>query len=267
MSRIQNILEKAERDGAVHRLHVAGDSAAPAAFAVDTLQIDEPPVETTAGTSEYRVVSGAHVSQRVTAALSNGPAAEQYRALRTRIMHADNGAAVNVLLVTSPGRGEGKSLTAANLALAMAQEYQRRICLVDTNLRAPQVHGLFGIPEEPGLTDVLAGHATLDDAVVMLDEPRIAILPAGSGVAHPAELLGTTIMRRALDTLRRRFDCVVMDAPSAVPLADVRILAPLVDGVVVVVRAGVTAKPAVHDAIAALDPGKVLGIVLNDAVA
>jgi len=191
--------------------------------------------------------------------------AEQYRALRTRILHADNGSAVRVVLVTSPGRSEGRSLTVANLGLAMAQEYQRRICVVDADLRNPQQHRLFGIPEGPGLADVLAGRASLDEACATLEEHHITVLPAGTTPAHPAELLGTTTMRRTIEALRSRFDCVIVDGPGAIPLADVGILTPLVDSVLMVVRAGLTSKPAIHDAIATMDGGKLLGMVLNDA--
>ncbi|PYR14236.1 MAG: capsular biosynthesis protein [Acidobacteria bacterium] len=192
-------------------------------------------------------------------------AAEQYRALRTRIAHTETGGAVNVVLVTSPGRGDGKSLTAANLGLAMAQEYQQRICVVDADLRASLQQRLFGLAEGVGLSDVLTGRAALEEALVTVEEHHITVLPAGSPSAHPAELLGTTAMRRVIESLRSRFDRVIIDSPAATPLADVSILAPLVDSVILVVRAGMTSKPAIHDAIGAIDAGKLLGIVLNEA--
>ena len=98
-----------------------------------------------------------HLAPTLVAAIApDAVAAEQYRALRTRVVHSDNGSPVHMLLVTSPGRGEGKSVTAANLALTMAQEYQQRICVVDANLRHPQLHRLFDIPEAPGLGDARA---------------------------------------------------------------------------------------------------------------
>ena len=99
----------------------------------------------------------------------------------------------------------------------------------------------------------------------MLDEHHITVLPAGDPAAHPAELLGTVTMRRMLDSLRSQFDRVVIDAPAAAPLADIGILTPLVDSVMLVVRAGITPKPAIQDAIAAIDHGKLLGVVLNEA--
>ena len=188
------------------------------------------------------------------------------RALRTRVVHADNGTPVHVLLVTSPGRGEGKSVTAANLALTMAQEYQQRICVVDANLRHPQLHRLFDISEAPGLADVLLGRASLEDSLVAIEDHHITALPAGDPAAHPAELLGTVAMRRLLESLRSQFDRIVIDAPAAAPLADIGILTPLVDSVMLVVRAGITSKPAIQDAVAAVDHGKLLGVVLNEAL-
>jgi protein-tyrosine kinase len=280
MSRIQNILDKADREGVIRRVRTVADAGPAAAVVEDTATLDVEPAFVTRrvaipgeapeepdvpAPSPIRVVQGARLHPRlVAAAASSGVAAEQYRALRTRIVNADHRSS-NVVLVTSPGRGEGKSVTASNLALAMAQEYQRRACIVDADLRSPEIAKLFGIPEGPGLSDVLLGTATLEEALVTIEEYQITVLPAGRAATHPAELLGTTTMRRTLEVLRSQFDRVVIDTPSANPLADVGILTPLVDSVVLVVRAGVTETPAIHDALAAIDESKLLGIVLNEA--
>ena len=275
MSRIQNILDKAEREGSVRRVHAvaAGGFAAvadsPTTFITPQASagpeaVPAAPVAPAPG----RVVSNTRLHPHlIMAADDGGVAAEQYRALRTRVLHADNGAPVNVVLVTSPGRADGKSLTVANLGLTMAQEQQRRICVVDADFRQPRQDQLFGLPAAPGLADVLACDAALDDALVALEEYQITVLPAGTISARPAELLGTSAMRRTIEALRSRFDCILIDAPAAIPLADVGILTPLVDSIVMVVRAGMTSKPAIHDAIASIDGGKLLGIVLNEAVA
>jgi capsular exopolysaccharide synthesis family protein len=280
MSRIEQILEKAEREGTVRRVQtiesagaMAGVAArletpAPAAPALIVETIAANAAAPAPAATSGRVVERTVIEPRLIAATtSTATAAEQYRALRTRILHADTGSAINAILVSSPGRSEGRTLTAANLALTMAQEYQRRICLVDADLRHPQVHRLFGIPQGPGLADVLAGEATLEDGLVTIEGLQMTILPAGHRPERPAELLGTTAMRRTLDGLRSQFDRVVVDAPAVLPLADVGILAPLVDGVLLVVRAGATSKPAIHDAIGAIDGSRLLGIVLNEAMA
>ena len=272
MSRIQHILEKAEREGSVLRMRSMTE-AAPLAFeqspAMAPQVFDEPLViepSAAPALTPGRTVRDTELDPHLVAALEPGAAAaEQYRALRTRLLHADHAAYGNVILVTSPGRREGKTLTAANLALTMAQDFQRRICIVDADLRHSRLHTLFGLSEAPGLADVLDGRATLSDALTLVEDQQITMLPAGRASAHPAELLGSSAMRQTLETLRSQFDRVIIDAPPTGPLADLGILAPLADRIVLVVRAGVTMKPAIQDAVAGIGATQLLGVVLNDA--
>ena len=173
-------------------------------------------------------------------------AAEQYRSLRTRIKRAENGRAVRAIVVTSPNKGDGKSLTAANLALTMAQEFQQRVLLIDADLRRPSVHRLFGIPEAPGLVDVLIGAAELSQARVGLPEHHLTLLPTGSvrdpprrssrvgddapRARHTPHTLRSHPHRHAAGRSARRL-------PSS---------RAMVDGVLMIVRAGVTPKPAIE---------------------
>jgi capsular exopolysaccharide synthesis family protein len=271
MSRIQQILEKAEREGGVLRMRSMTEPASdPRPF--DTPAVAEAVHEEIAAEpgapapAPGRSVRGVQLDPILVASRDPGaPAAEQYRALRTRVGQSDHTAPVNVILVTSPGRREGKSLTAANLGLTMAQDFQRRICIVDADLRHSRLHKLFGLSDGPGLADVLAGRSTLAESLIGLEDQQITILPSGHPPAHPAELIGSSAMRRTIQTLRSYFDRVIIDAPPAAPLADIGILAPLVDRVVLVVRAGVTTKPAIQEAVDTIGPAKLLGVVLNDA--
>jgi polysaccharide biosynthesis transport protein len=277
MSRIHDILTKAERDGTVRRTHTAvAPEAAPSSVApvsVTAAVLDErstpPAVPRSRTVAEPaprapRVVEAGHLSPVLVAALApHDVAAEQYRTLRTRIVFSEDGQPRRVLLVTSPGEGDGKSVTAANLALTMAQEFNRRIILVDGDLRRPGVHDLMGLPPAPGLADVLTGTVELDDAIVDLPDLNLSVLPAGLTPERPAELLGSTAMRRTLDALRTRFDRVVVDMPPVVPLADVGVLAPQVDGVLLVVRAGSTKKPQIERALSVFDASRMVGLVLN----
>jgi capsular exopolysaccharide synthesis family protein len=275
MSRIhiQHALEKADREGGVLRMRSMTEPASTAALAFEAPAAPAPDdgheemaAEAAAAPMPGRTVSGSKLDPILVAALDPGtPAAEQYRALRTRVAHAEHGAPVNVILITSPGRREGKSLTAANLGLTMAQDFQRRICVVDADLRHSRLHTLFGLSDTPGLADVLAGRATLSDALTGLEDRQITVLPAGKLTARPAELLGSSAMRRTIQTLRAQFDRVIIDAPPTAPLADIGILTPLVDSVVLVVRAGVTTKPTIQDAVTTIGLAKLLGVVLNDA--
>ena len=212
-----------------------------------------------------RPVFGSQLDRDLVAALAPfSPAAEQYRSLRTRLAQIESTGARRVILVTSPGDGDGKTVTAANLALTMAQEFQRQVLLVDGDLRNARLHECLGIPREPGLADILAGDVSLDDALVSLSEYRVLALPAGKPHGRPAELLGSEPMRRLLEGLARRFDRVVVDSTAA-HFADAGVLEPMVDGVLLVVRAGRTARPSIARALGLVPRTKLLGMVLNDS--
>jgi len=276
MSRIQDILKKAERDGTVQRTRALGPDAPPtpaASAAASTIALPaawtpaarEARETDTAPPAAARSVSGTLDPRLVAAFAPQSLAAEQYRSLRTRIKASENGHVFRSVIITSPNKGDGKSLTAANLALTMAQEFHQRVLLVDADLRRPSIHHLFGINETPGLTDVLMGGSTIENALVDIPEHHLTVLPSGLVPVHPAELLGSAGMRRVIDTLRTRYDRVILDMPPVAPLADVSIAAGLVDGIVMIVRAGVTPKPAIERALSGLEMSKVVGLVLNDA--
>jgi capsular exopolysaccharide synthesis family protein len=212
-----------------------------------------------------RPVFGSQLDRDLVAALAPfSPAAEQYRSLRTRIAQIESTGARRVILVTSPGDGDGKTVTAANLALTMAQEFQRQVLLVDADLRDARLHECLGIPREPGLADVLAGDVSLDDALVSLSEYRVLALPAGKPHGRPAELLGSEPMRRLIEGLARRFDRVVIDSTAA-HFADAGVVEPMVDGVLLVVRAGRTGRPSIARALGLVPRTKLLGLILNDS--
>jgi capsular exopolysaccharide synthesis family protein len=271
MSRIQHILDKAERDGGLQRMRPIADARSAAIGAPDDGEIPLLGPDLIGGRAHTMLEPGRSVRDTridpllVVALAPDAPSSEQYRALRMRVSHADDGSPAHVLLVTSPGRREGKTLTAANLALTMARDHQRRICIVDADFRYPRMHRLFGLADGPGLADVLTGRFAMPDALTLIEDQQITLLPAGHASAHPGELLGGPRMREVIDTLRSHFDGVVIDAPAAAPLADLGLLAPLADRVVLVVRAGQTTKPAIQEAVAAIGAERLLGIVLNDS--
>ena len=288
MSRIQNILDKAEREGAAlrtSRLDAPATATVPITIEIPTpvATLPEPPAPIVPGGSgpahahAHAAASSSsaadtleHFTARLNPLLIAGLApkslaAEQYRQLRTRLSHAEGATALRTILVTSPQKSEGKSITAANLALTMAQELQRRVVLVEADLRKPSLQQMFGLPAGPGLAEFLAGACELRDAMKFLPDHNLTVMPAGAMPTNPAELLGSTAMRRLLDQLRSRFDRVILDTPPVLPLADVAVLAPIVDGTLLVVRAGVTPKPAIENALRAFDSSRLLGVVLNES--
>ena len=285
MSRIQDILSKAERDGTTRRTRNLSDTSSGTAVATPAppspvIAPRVPPVPAyepsntpwTAGAAapalESETIAPTTPSfdgQLVAAIAPQSTAAERYRLLRTRIKQIERGRTMRSLVVTSPSKGDGKSLTAANLALTMAQEFHQRVLLLDADLRRPAVARMFGLQDGPGLAEVLLGVADLESAVVHLDDQHLTILPAGAPVAQPAELLGSASMRRVLDTLSKTYDRILIDMPPVSPLADVHVVLPNVDGLLMIVRAGITPKPAIERALAGLDMAKVLGLVLNGA--
>ena len=284
MSRIQNILEKAERDGAAMRtsrmvpFDPGAVSAPPMASRPDSMAVSIAPAPAviapaaTASGLSFAPMDDAVASQPailnpllVAGLAPKSLAAEQYRSLRTRLAQMEGSGGLRTVLITSPQKGEGKSVTASNLALTMAQELQRRVVLVEADLRKPSLQHLFGLPPGPGLAEYLTGAVELKDAMRFVPEHNLTVLTAGTAPLNPAELLGSTGMRRLLDHLRTRFDRVILDTPPVLPLADVAILAPLVDGSLIVVRAGVTPKPAIENALRAFDSSRLLGVVLNES--
>lgn len=296
MSRIQQILDKAEREGTALRTQrvaapmpppvapmppaVTVSPVAPAAplpplapLALEAPVAPPTPLAPSAGGApEATVVAeppkapGFRLNPLLVAGLApKSLAAEQYRQLRTRLSLAEGANAIRTVLVTSPQKGEGKSITSANLALTMAQELQRRVIIVEADLRKPSLQQMFGLTPGPGLSDYLAGAADLQQVMRTLPDHHLTVIPAGTTPGNPAELLGSTAMRRLLDQLRTSFDRVILDTPPVLPLADVAILAPMVDGALMVVRAGYTPKPAIENALRAFDSSRLLGVVLNES--
>jgi capsular exopolysaccharide synthesis family protein len=205
----------------------------------------------------------AELDQRLVAILQPlSPAGERFRALGTRIATHD-GESPQVIAVTSPNRSDGKTLTGFNLALAMAREADCRTLLIDAHLRRPRIHAMLGVAREPGLVDVLIGRTRLEHAVVTLGDGRPQILTAGAAIGQAAALLRSAEMHELMVRLRSRFDRIVIDAASS-ETAEAGALASLVDGVLLVVRAGRTRQPDIDRALGSVPAAKLIGMVLND---
>jgi capsular exopolysaccharide synthesis family protein len=187
---------------------------------------------------------------------------EQYRRLAATLHQAQVEKSIRVVMVTSAVAGEGKTLTAANLALTLAESYGRNTLLIDADLRRPAVHELFDVPNVSGLSDGL--RATAEQKLSLRRvSPRLSVLTAGQPDQDPAGLLTSESMRRIVEEAAAAFDWVVIDTPPVGLLADAKLLAAMVDTVLFVVHAASTPYPVVQRAIEALGRQRVLGVVLN----
>ena len=194
----------------------------------------------------------------------HGAAAEAYRLLRANLRFASVDNALRSLAVTSALENEGKTLTAANLAISSAQAGVRTL-LVDADLRKPAVHKIFMAPSHMGLTSVLAGLQKMDDAIQTTPVDNLWLLTSGDKPPNPTELLQSESMRRLHHRLTADFEFVIYDCPPALPAVEAVDLGAMADGTVVVVRSEVTPKDAVRQVFAQLQHGHVqtLGAILN----
>jgi tyrosine-protein kinase Etk/Wzc len=187
---------------------------------------------------------------------------EEFRCLRTRVVGALGEERHKLILVTSAVTQEGKSSVSANLARSLALG-GRATLLVDTDLRRPTVHSLFGVQRVGGLADVARGDATIDDVLVSTDLPELDLLTAGSPVDAPVELISSPGFSDAIRQLVGRYEYVVMDTPPLISIADTSVLARSADGIIVVVGCFSTPRELVKTALEQLHDLPVLGLVLN----
>jgi polysaccharide biosynthesis transport protein len=196
----------------------------------------------------------------------HGPISEAFRALRTALILLGRDEDRKIVMVTSALPGEGKSFTAANLAVTFAQQDLNTL-LIDFDLRKPVVgKRFFETPPEKGATDVLANQIHFSDAVVVTSVPCLSILSSGSKAPNPSELFSGTAVVKLLDDLRNKYDRIVIDTPPIIPVSDPLLIAPLVDTVLQVVHSNKTPKIAVQRANQAITRAlkkEISGIVLN----
>ncbi len=202
--------------------------------------------------------------QRLLSADRGGSLLESYRVLRSNVRFAAVGEPLNSMMVTSTTPGEGKSLTAANLAIAMALD-GRKVILVDADLRRPTVHEKFGVRNTPGLTNVLVGSMSIDKALQDTEVDNLKLMTSGPIPPNPAELLNSRAFEQVHEMLKERADLVIFDSPPCLSVADAQVLAANVDGLVYVVQLGSTKKSALKHGHELLRQAhaKILGVVYN----
>jgi capsular exopolysaccharide synthesis family protein len=190
--------------------------------------------------------------------------AEAFKALRTNVLFSAAEKGCRVVVVTSSGPGEGKTIVASNLAIGVAYAGQR-VLLVDGDLRRPRVHEVFAYDQEPGLTNALVGDAKTSDAVHRTDVAGLCALTAGRVPPNAAELLGSRRFKELLTSIRGQFDWVVVDSPPVMAVTDPNILANLADSVVFVIGAEMTSHQIARRAVEQLERSRAVfaGCVLN----
>jgi protein-tyrosine kinase len=189
--------------------------------------------------------------------------AEQFRTLRSRLYQIRSAQTMKTLLVTSSIPSEGKTFVTNNLAQSIVRQPDRRVLVMDADLRCSRLHVPLGAPAAPGLTDYLRGDADETKIIQFNSESNLCFIPGGTEVANPSELLSNGRLKTLLDRVSPMFDWIILDSAPLIPVADSSFLADMVDGVLMVVRAGMTPSATAQRAVQELQGRTVVGVVLN----
>jgi exopolysaccharide/PEP-CTERM locus tyrosine autokinase len=193
------------------------------------------------------------------------PIAEEYRKLKSIVIRATKADFLNTIMITSALDSEGKSLTAINLAVSLAQEIDHSILLIDADLRRPLIHDYFGLKPELGLSDYLTGQAELSDILIKTGIGNLTILPAGQRSKNPVELLSSTRMKTLVNEVKHRYAdrYVIIDTPPVLPFAEAMAIGSFVDGVIFVVKEGYAQRRTIREAVNLIKDLNIIGVVFN----
>lgn len=253
MSRIEEALEKAAK----LRVDVIPVSPASQRFS----KIHQPPPITGGGLKLTNKLL-------VTANDPHTQAAEEYRKLKSVIVKLTKAATfLNMLMVTSSIGSEGKSVTAVNLALSLAQEFDHTVLLVDADIRKPTLHSYLGVENTIGLTDCLLDGVDVKDALIRTGVGKLSFLPAGRSVPNPAEMFTSQRIRDFFLEMKNRYHdrYIIIDTPPVLPFAETRSLSAIVDGIVLVAKEGLVTLHNIEETMECLKGTPMLGIVYNEA--
>jgi non-specific protein-tyrosine kinase len=205
------------------------------------------------------------VENRCVALRSKLPEVDYYRVLRTQILQLTQKSGGNTIMITSPASGEGKTLTAVNLALTFARDFKKTALLVDCDLRKQQVQEVLGIRSDMGLVDYLLYDRSVADMMIWPGVEKLTVLSGGRTMEESTELLGSPRMQELVAEMKSRYPdrYVFFDVPAVLDGADALAFAPLVDHILLVVRAGSTPLAEISKAVELLPREKILGLVLN----
>ena len=191
---------------------------------------------------------------------------EQFRKLRTQLLTLNLPDKPKTIMVTSASEGEGKTLIATNLATIFAHDLQSYALLVDADLRNPALSRWFGLTNGRGLSDYLTGGSEIPELLLKTKIAKLSILSSGTVRDNPVELVGSKKMESLVGELRNRYSdrYIIIDSSPLLATTEPSVLTKLVDGIILVVRAGSTPRETVKQALSTVDPAKILGVVLND---
>jgi exopolysaccharide/PEP-CTERM locus tyrosine autokinase len=204
---------------------------------------------------EHRIMLGGEAS----------PYLDAYKVLRTQVLQRMQQNGWNALAITSPGHGEGKTLTAVNLAVSLAKEVDTTVLLVDADLRRPHLHRFFGIASEPGLSDHLSSNTPIEEILVHPNIGHFLVLPGGKPLLHSSEMLASRKMAELVHELKSRYPSryIIFDLPPLLHAADVLAFSPHIDAALLVIEDARTRRDDVMRAAQLLGTTHLLGTVLN----
>ena len=260
MERIKQALEKARQEREIR----SGTEPAPAQPEAGTGKIEY------GQTQSVPLDKAVLRKNRIVTGLEPGPFTESYKRLRTQVLQRFRENNWNVLGVTSPGEGEGKTLTAINLAISIAREVDYTVLLVDANLRHPQMLEHFGLPPRKGLSDYLENDAPIPELLIQPGPiEHLVIFPGGTPAANSAEMLNSPKMADLVQGMKSRYHSriIIFDLPPVLTTADALAFSPYVDAALLVVEDGSTQKQDVERAVELLSTTNIVGTVLNKAEA
>lgn len=205
-------------------------------------------------------------SQKIITGAIDDPVAENYKLIRTQVLQRTKADNKNLLMVTGPLPGEGKTLTAINVAISLAQEKDKTVLLVDADLRRPTVHEYLGLSRTPGLVDYLTDSLTIPELLLHPEGiPKLVVLRGGRPIVEAAELISSPLMVDLVEELKHFYPdrYVLFDLPPMLSFTDALAFAPLVDGIILVVERGKTSREDIQRCLKLLEDFPVLGLVLN----
>jgi protein-tyrosine kinase len=282
MSRIHEALKKAAEERSAQNagkttsdlVDLSGSAAPPSAILTTEPRPEKIPVRLK---NEPAITQFHEFAERCTAAtwkiepsasvfsahMEHQAGAEKFRTLRSRLYQINSSQPLKRILVTSSMPAEGKTFVAANLAQSFIRQADKRVLLIDSDLRASRLHMHLGAQEKPGLTDYLRGECDECQVTQISADRNLCLIPGGGDVTNPSELLHSKRMKQLLDRMSLIFDWIILDSPPALAVHDASILADMCDGVLFVVRAGSTDSEVAAKASAEFPEKKLLGVVLN----